>query len=45
MRVSIGRIDVRAVKAEQPPEPRKKARPGPRMSLDEYLGRPGERTR
>lgn len=39
VRVTIGRIDVRAVKVEEPPEPRKKPRPGPRMSLDEYLGR------
>jgi hypothetical protein len=42
VRVTIGRIDVRAVQTEQPPEPRKKARPGPRMSLDEYLGKTRE---
>lgn len=39
VRVTIGRIDVRAVKVEEPPAPKKKPRPGPRMSLDEYLGR------
>jgi len=43
VRVTIGRIDVRAVRAEEPTEPRKKPRPAPRMSLDEYLGRPRER--
>ena len=42
VRVTIGRIDVRAVKVEEPPAPKEKPRPGPRMSLDEYLGRAGE---
>jgi hypothetical protein len=45
VRVTIGRIDVRAVKAEEAPEPRKKPRPGPRMSLDDYLGQTRERAR
>jgi hypothetical protein len=44
VRVSIGRIEVRAVKADEPPEPRKKPRPAPRISLDDYLGRARERT-
>jgi len=43
VRVTIGRIDVRALKAEEPAEPPKKPKPAPRMSLDEYLGRPRER--
>ena len=43
MRVSIGRIEVRAVKVEEPPEPRKKPRQAPRISLDDYLGRARER--
>ena len=43
VRVSIGRIEVRAVKAEEPPEPRKKPRQTPRISLDDYLGRASER--
>ena len=43
VRVSIGRIEVRAVKADEPPEPRKTPRPAPRISLDDYLGRPRER--
>lgn len=45
VRVTIGRIDVRAVKAEEPPEPRKNPRPTPRISLDDYLGRTRERAR
>ena len=44
VRVTIGRIEVRAVKAEEPPEPRKKPRQAPRISLDDYLGRERERT-
>jgi hypothetical protein len=43
VRVSIGRIEVRAVKADEPPEPRKTPRPAPRISLDDYLGRARER--
>jgi hypothetical protein len=43
VRVSIGRIEVRAVKAEEPPEPRKKPKQAPRISLDDYLGRARER--
>jgi hypothetical protein len=39
VRVTIGRVDVRAVTPEQPPEPKPKPRPAPRMSLDEYLSR------
>jgi len=41
VRVTIGRVDVRAVVPEQPPEPKRKRRPAPRMSLNEYLSRPG----
>ena len=43
VRVTIGRIEVRAVQAEEPPEPRKKPRRAPRISLDDYLGRARER--
>jgi hypothetical protein len=43
VRVSIGRIEVRAVKAEEPSEPRKRPRQAPRISLDDYLGRASER--
>jgi hypothetical protein len=39
VRVTIGRVDVRAVVPEQP-EPKRKPRPAPRMSLDEYLSGP-----
>jgi hypothetical protein len=39
VRVTIGRVDVRAVAAERQPKPRRKERPAPRISLDEYLGR------
>jgi len=39
VRVTIGRVDVRAVTPEKPPEPKPKPRPVPRMSLDEYLTR------
>lgn len=45
VRVTIGRIDVRAVEAKEPPEPRKKPRPAPRISLDDYLGRTRETAR
>lgn len=45
VRVSIGRIEVRAVKAEEPPEPRKKPKQAPRISLDDYLGGARERAR
>jgi hypothetical protein len=37
--VTIGRVDVRAVKADEPTERAKRPRPGPRMSLDDYLAR------
>jgi hypothetical protein len=43
VRVTIGRIEVRAVKAEEPPEPREKPKQAPRISLDDYLGRARER--
>jgi hypothetical protein len=42
VRVTIGRIDVRAVKPDEPPKSRKKAKPAQRMSLDEYLARPAK---
>jgi hypothetical protein len=45
VRVTIGRIEVRAVKTEEPPEPRRKPRRAPRISLDDYLGRARERAR
>jgi len=38
VRVTIGRVDVRAVTPEQPP-PKRKPKPPPRMTLDEYLRR------
>ena len=41
VRVTIGRVDVRAVTPEQPPEQKRKPKRAPRMSLDEYLSRPG----
>lgn len=44
VRVTIGRIDVRAVRPVEPPEPRKKPRPEPGMSLEEYLDRTRGRT-
>lgn len=44
VRVTIGRIDVRAVRLVEPPEPRKKPRPEPGMSLEEYLDRTRGRT-
>jgi hypothetical protein len=44
VRVTIGRIDVRAVKPEEPAEPRRKPRPEPRMSLEDYLDRTRGRT-
>jgi hypothetical protein len=37
--VTIGRVDVRAVKADEPTERPKRSRPAPRMSLDDYLAR------
>jgi hypothetical protein len=39
VRVTIGRVDVRAVATEPSLKPRRKEKPAPRMSLDEYLGR------
>jgi hypothetical protein len=44
VRVTIGRVDVRAVTPEQPPEPGRKPRQAPRMSLDDYLSRPGKQS-
>ena len=44
VRVTIGRVDVRAVTPEQPPEPQRKPRRAPRMSLDDYLSRPGKQS-
>ena len=46
VRVTIGRVDVRAVSPQPRPEPRKReSQPPPRMSLEEYLSRPRERSR
>jgi hypothetical protein len=39
VRVTIGRIDVRAVKPDEPSKPRRKPKAAQRMSLDEYLAR------
>jgi hypothetical protein len=39
VRVTIGRVDVRAVAPEPPARPKRKPKPAPRVSLDEYLGR------
>jgi hypothetical protein len=40
VRVTIGRIDVRAVKPDESPKPRRKPKAAQPMSLDEYLARP-----
>jgi hypothetical protein len=45
VRVTIGRVDVRAVTPEQPPEQRRKPTRAPRMSLDDYLSRLGRHAR
>lgn len=37
VRVSIGRIDVRAVMAPAPAQPKRASQPAPGLSLDEYL--------
>jgi hypothetical protein len=44
VRVTIGRVDVRAVTPEQPPEPGRKPRQASRMSLDDYLSRRGKQS-
>jgi hypothetical protein len=36
IRVTIGRIDVRAITPPAPPPRPKQARPGPTLSLDDY---------
>lgn len=40
VRVTIGRVDVRAVMPERQPEPKRQPRLAPRMSLDDYLSAP-----
>jgi hypothetical protein len=42
IRVTIGRVDVRAVTASTPP-PRRETTPAPKLSLEEYLRSRGER--
>ncbi|TMJ95088.1 MAG: hypothetical protein E6G67_07990 [Actinobacteria bacterium] len=41
VRVTIGRVDVRAVAPEKSPERERSPKPSPTVSLDEYLGRSG----